>query len=62
MDIPRPLGAFTLLCPLGEGGVGRVFLAISGAAGLETLCVVKTMLPDLKENAGAVAQFRHEGG
>jgi serine/threonine protein kinase len=60
MEFPRALGPYTLLCQLGEGGMGRVFLAVSGAVGLETLCVIKTMLPELKADAGAVARFRHE--
>lgn len=60
MEFPRQLGSYTLLSQLGEGGMGRVYLAVSGAPGLETLSVIKTILPELKAHPAAVSRFRHE--
>ena len=48
-----------LLKPLARGGMGELYLAASGARGMEKLCVIKTVLPSLValENA---KRFRDE--
>jgi serine/threonine protein kinase len=48
-----------LLKPLARGGMGELYLAASGARGMEKLCVIKTVLPNLValENA---KRFRDE--
>lgn len=57
---PRRFGPYVLLEPLGTGGMGRVALAVSGDQGMETLCVVKRLLPHLRKDAELVARFRDE--
>ncbi|HEX7501511.1 MAG TPA: protein kinase [Polyangia bacterium] len=58
--LPQKFGAYVLLKPLGEGGMGAVCLAMSGHRELETLCVVKRLLPALASQPDHVRHFRHE--
>jgi serine/threonine protein kinase len=58
--LPQKFGTYVLLRPLGEGGMGTVSLAMSGHRDLETLCVVKRLLPALASQPDQVRHFRHE--
>jgi len=56
---PRKFGKYHLLGPLAQGGMGALYLAVSGDRGLEKLMVIKTVLPHLAD-AEYVARFRDE--
>src|SRR5258708_2935479 len=56
---PRPFGRYTLLSNLAQGGMGALYLACQGEPGLEKLCVIKTVLPQLADKE-YVARFRDE--
>lgn len=59
-DTATPV-AFETLVELGEGGMGKVFLArLRGAAGFERLVVVKRMRVHLLDRPEAVARFLDE--
>ena len=56
---PRKFGKYHLLMPLAQGGMGALYLAVTGDKGLEKLCVIKTVLPHLAD-AEYVQRFRDE--
>ncbi len=58
--LPRSFGRYVLLKPLGQGGMSTVYLAMSGHRDLETVCVVKRLLPALASQPEHVRRFRHE--
>ncbi len=56
---PRKFGKYHLLGPLAQGGMGALYLAVTGDRGLERLMVIKTVLPHLADSE-YVARFRDE--
>ncbi|RMH40155.1 MAG: serine/threonine protein kinase [Deltaproteobacteria bacterium] len=58
-SFPRKFGKYHLLGPLAQGGMGALYLAITGDRGLERLTVIKTVLPHLADKE-YVARFRDE--
>jgi len=59
-EFPVRFGPYVLLRSLSEGGMGEVFLAMSGPPGLETLCVIKRILRERRSDPDLVRRFRHE--
>jgi serine/threonine protein kinase len=58
-QFPRKFGKYHLLAPLAQGGMGALYLAVTGDRGLEKLLVIKTVLPHLADTE-YVARFRDE--
>ena len=58
-DFPRRFGSYLLLKPLARGGMGALYLALSGARESAKLCVVKTVLPHLADKE-YLQRFRDE--
>jgi serine/threonine protein kinase len=58
-SFPRPFGRYTLMSNLAQGGMGALYMACQGDAGMEKLCVIKTVLPHLADSE-YVARFRDE--
>jgi eukaryotic-like serine/threonine-protein kinase len=56
---PRRFGKYVLVKPLARGGMGALYLALHGQAGLDKLCVVKTALPHLADRS-YLQRFRDE--
>jgi serine/threonine protein kinase len=56
---PRKFDSYVLLKPLARGGMGQLYLALAGTPGLQKLCVIKQVPPDViaPENA---RRFRDE--
>src|SRR6266852_3084401 len=56
---PRQFGSYVLLRPLARGGMGALYLALSGGRETAKLCVIKTVLPHLADKE-YLARFRDE--
>jgi serine/threonine protein kinase len=56
---PRRFDNYVLLKPLARGGMGQLFLALTGTHGLEKLCVIKQVIPDLVASESS-RRFRDE--
>ena len=48
-EFPRRFGPYVLLKPLARGGMGALYLALSGPEDSAKLCVIKTVLPHLAD-------------
>jgi serine/threonine protein kinase len=58
---PLRFGRYTLFMPLSTGGMGEIFLArLEGSDGLDTLCVIKKILPHLAQDPHFVERFIDE--
>ena len=58
-EFPRRFGPYVLLKPLARGGMGALYLALSGPRGMAKLCVIKTVLPHLADKE-YLQRFRDE--
>ncbi|HKE19224.1 MAG TPA: serine/threonine-protein kinase, partial [Kofleriaceae bacterium] len=58
-QFPRKFGKYHLLAPLAQGGMGALYMAVTGDQGLEKLLVIKTVLPHLADTE-YVSRFRDE--
>jgi serine/threonine protein kinase len=56
---PRRFDNYVLLRPLARGGMGQLHLALTGTPGLEKLCVIKQVIPDLVASENS-RRFRDE--
>jgi serine/threonine protein kinase len=58
-EFPRRFGNYVLLKPLARGGMGALYLALSGPDETAKLCVIKTVLPHLADKE-YLQRFRDE--
>jgi serine/threonine protein kinase len=58
-EFPRRFGPYLLLRPLARGGMGALYLALSGPEESAKLCVIKTVLPHLADKE-YLQRFRDE--
>ena len=58
-EFPRRFGPYILLKPLARGGMGALYLALSGPEDSAKLCVIKTVLPHLADKE-YLQRFRDE--
>ena len=58
-EFPRRFGNYLLLKPLARGGMGALYLALSGPEDSAKLCVIKTVLPHLADKE-YLQRFRDE--
>ncbi len=58
-EFPRKFGPYLLLKPLARGGMGALYLALSGPDEAAKLCVIKTVLPHLADKE-YLQRFRDE--
>ncbi len=58
-DFPLEFGRYYLLSPLAKGGMGALYLAAAGEAGMPRLVAIKTVLPHLADEEYK-ARFRDE--
>ena len=58
-SFPRKFGKYHLLGPLAQGGMGALYLALTGDKGFERLLCIKTVIPHLADEE-YVARFRDE--
>jgi eukaryotic-like serine/threonine-protein kinase len=58
-EFPRRFGNYVLLRPLARGGMGALYLALSGPGDSAKLCVIKTVLPHLADKE-YLQRFRDE--
>ncbi len=56
---PRRFDSYVLLKPLARGGMGQLYLALTGDPGFEKPCVIKQVLPDLVASENT-RRFRDE--
>src|SRR6185436_19077510 len=56
---PRRFGPYVLVKPLARGGMGALYLALRGQAGMDKMCVIKTALPHLADRS-YLQRFRDE--
>ena len=56
---PRRFDSYVLLKPLARGGMGQLYLALTGSPGLEKLCVIKQVIPELVASENS-RRFRDE--
>jgi serine/threonine protein kinase len=59
-DYPQRWGDYVLVRPLGSGGMGLVFLALTRRGGLEKLCVVKRLPGARLSDPELLRRFRRE--
>src|SRR5207245_480019 len=61
LGLPAPFGRYLLLKHLSRGGMGDVYLAVTGQKGFERLCVVKKVRREFASIGEFVSRFLDEG-